>query len=61
MNRLFVLSFEDINVRKTYKRYFLPTAETKDYNVMIDGTFFFYQVVKTDSRIYDKVQKLGTG
>ena len=41
MNRLFVLSFEDINVRETYKRYFLPAAETKDYNVMIDGTFFF--------------------
>ena len=25
----------------SYKRYFFPTAEMKDYNVMIDGKNFF--------------------
>ena len=29
VNRLFVSLFEDKNVRKSYKRYFLPTAEIK--------------------------------
>ena len=40
VNKLFVSSFEDINVRESYKRYFLPTIEIKDYNVMIDGRNF---------------------
>ena len=35
VNRLFVLSFENNEHRKSYKRYFLPTVEMKDYNVMI--------------------------
>ena len=29
VNRLFVLSFEDKNDRKKYKRYFLPKVEVK--------------------------------
>ena len=41
VNRLFVLSFEDDAHRRSYKRYFLPTVEIKDYNVMIDGKIFF--------------------
>ena len=40
-NRLFVLSFEDDEHRRSYKRYLLPTSEIKDCNVMIDGKNFF--------------------
>ena len=40
VNRPFVLSFEDNNVRTSYKRDFLPTVEIKD-NFMIDGQNFF--------------------
>ena len=40
VNKLFVLSFEDNAHRTSYKRYFLPTTEIKDYNVMIDGKTF---------------------
>ena len=36
INRLFVLSFKDQNGRESYKQYYLPTVEIKDYNVMID-------------------------
>ena len=39
-NRLFVLSYENIGYRTSYKQYFLPTIEIKDYNIMIDGKFF---------------------
>ena len=37
LNKLFVLWFEDNAVRNGHKKYFLPTVEIKDYNVMIDG------------------------
>ena len=40
VKRLFVLSFENDAHRRSYKRYFLPTVEIKDYNVMIDGQIF---------------------
>ena len=37
LDNLLFLSFEDIDVRRSYKQYFLPIIEIKDYNVMIDG------------------------
>ena len=45
VNRPFVLSFEDNNVRISYKRDFLPTVEIKD-NFMIDGQNFFWLASK---------------
>ena len=41
VNRLFALSFECDDVRKSYKQYYLPTVEIKDYNVVIDGRNFY--------------------
>ena len=46
VNRLFVLSFENDPYRRTYKRYFLPTVEIKDCNVMIVGKKPFWPVTK---------------
>ena len=40
VNRLFVLSFENTKDRIVRRKYFLPTVEIKDYNVMIDGKTF---------------------
>ena len=37
VNGLFVLTFENEGQRRSYKRYYLPTVELKNYNVMIDG------------------------
>ena len=34
-NKLFVLAFEDDTQRTSNKRYSLPSAEIKDYNVMV--------------------------
>ena len=45
VNRLFALSFESDEHRRSYKQYFLPTVEIKDYNIMIDGIKFFDQPV----------------
>ena len=35
MNRLFVLSFEDEVQQKSYKQYYLPTVEVKNFNITI--------------------------
>ena len=61
VNRLFVLSFKYENGRESYKRYYLPTVQIKDYNVMIDGRNFFDQPVKTDLKTYDNIHKITTG
>ena len=41
VNSLFVLAFEDDAQRASNKGYYLPNVEIKEYNVMIDGNFFF--------------------
>ena len=41
VNRLFVLSFENEEDRKSYYKYYVPNVEIKDYNVLIDGNAFF--------------------
>ena len=46
VNKPFVLPFEDEAQRISYKRYYLPTVEIKDYNVMIDLQNCFDQPVR---------------
>ena len=41
VNRLFVLSFETEDDRTSYYKYYVPSVEIKDYNVLIDVTAFF--------------------
>ena len=55
VNRLFVLSFKDKNIRKSYKQYFISTIEIKNYSVMIDGKNFFGQLIKNGLRTYDNI------
>ena len=58
VNRLFVLSFENEDDRTVHIKYYLPTVETKDYNVMIDAENFFDQPVKSSVRTYDNIRKI---
>ena len=60
VNRLFVLSSEDIAHQARHIGFFLPKVEIKDYNVMINGQNFFDQQVKNDMRTYDNIQKITT-
>ena len=60
-NRLLVLSFENDNGRESHKQNYLPTVETKDYNVMIDGRSFFDESIKNDLKRYDDIKKISTG
>ena len=59
-NRLFVLSFEDKEQRKSYKRYYLPTLKIKSYNVMIDRQNFFDLPLRHKLMTYDRIQKIAT-
>ena len=61
VHRLFVLSFENYVHRTSYNRYFLPTVEIKDYNVIVDGKNSFDQSVKNNFRTYDSIRKIETG
>ena len=61
VNRLLVLLFENKNDRTVHTKYYLPTEEMKDYNVMIDGKNVFDQPVKCSVRTYDNIRKIATG
>ena len=53
INRLSALAFEDDAQRTSNKIYYIPNVEIKDYNVMIDGKYFFNQPVKNNKvRLY---------
>ena len=41
VNRLFALSFENEEDRTSYYKYYMPSVEIKEYNVLIEGNAFF--------------------
>ena len=59
VKRLFVLLFENSTDRKVPTKYYLPTVEIKDYNIMIDkyydGQNVFDQPVKNYLNAYYKI------
>ena len=55
VNRLFVLSFENEDDRTSYFKYYMPSLEIKDYNVLIDGNAFFELPVKNIEENYEKI------
>ena len=57
VNRLFVLSFENEDDRTSYYKYYMPSVEIKDYNVLIDGNMFFELSVKNIEETYKKLFK----
>ena len=60
VNRLFVLPFENGAQRTSGKRYYIPTREIKNCNVMIDGQNFFDQPIN-NLITYDNIQNISTG
>ena len=45
VDRLFVLLFKNKDDRKAHTKYYLPTAEVKDFDILIDGQNFFDQPI----------------
>ena len=61
VNRLFVLAFENDDYRTINDKYYLPTLEIKDYNIMINGESFFEQPIKNNKVTYENIRKIATG
>ena len=55
VNRLFVLSFDNEAGRDSVSKYYVPSVEIKDFNVLIDGKPFFEIPVKNKEEAYEAV------
>ena len=55
VNGLFVLSFETEDDRTSYYKYYMPSVEIKDYNVLTDGNAFFQLPIKNIEETYEKI------
>ena len=58
VNRLFVLSFARTNAgnnRDSLSHYYLPNADIKDFNVLIDRKSFFDLPIKIEEEAYEKI------
>ena len=61
VNRLFVLSFTRDNAgddRDSFPHYYLPNAEIKEFNVLIDGKSSFDLQVKNEEESYEKIMDM---
>ena len=61
VNRVFVLSFENEDERKSHSTYYLPKVQIKDYNVMTDGKNFFDQPINSMTKTYEDIRKVAAG
>ena len=55
---MFVLPFRNIVVWNSFLRYYIPLAEIKNFNVLIDNKPFFDQPVKNKQEAYEKLVKM---
>ena len=58
VNRLFVLAFQNVEDRKSFSKYYTPTVEIKDYNVIVDGEPFYEIPVKNKEETYKAITEL---
>ena len=57
-NRLFVLAFPHEENRRSFSKYYTPTVEIKDYNVIIDGELFYEIPIKNKEETYKAITEL---
>ena len=59
VNRLFVLSFEDEYDRRYFSKYYVPSVQIKDFNVLINGKSFFDMPIKNEEEAYQQIIEMG--
>ena len=59
VNRLFVLSFENENDRASFSKYYIPSVEIKEFNVLIDGKSIFDIPIKIKEEEYEQIIEMG--
>ena len=57
-NRLFVLAFSNEEDRRSFSKYYIPTVEIKDYNVIIDEEPFYEIPIKNKEETYKAITEL---
>ena len=57
INRLFALSFENEDDRRSFSKYYVSNVQIKDVNVLIDGKRFFEMPIKTKKKHTNKLLK----
>ena len=55
VNRLFVLTYQNADDRKSFSQFYLPNVMVKDFNVIIDKLAFFDLPIKTEEEAYEKI------
>ena len=58
VNRLFVLAFPNEEDRNSFSKYYTPTAEIKDYNVILDREPFYEIPIKNKEETYKAITEL---
>ena len=67
VSKLFAATYEtddierNVNTEELRRRYYLPRAEIKDYNVLIDGRNFYDQNINSSIVRYNELLKMTTG
>ena len=67
VSKLFAAAYEtddikrNANTEESRRRYYLPRAEIKDYNILIDGRNFYDQNVNSSIVRYNELLKMTTG
>ena len=59
VNRLFVLSFENEDDRRSFSKYYVPNVQIKDFNVLVDGKSFFDMPIKDEEETYEQIIEMG--
>ena len=58
LNSLIDPTFSNEDDRTSYYKYYVPSVEIKDYNVLIDGNAFFELPVKNIEETYEKITQI---
>ena len=58
VNRLFVLAFEMEKDKSSFSKYYTPTVEIKDYNILIDQQPFYELPFKNKEETYKAITEL---
>ena len=59
VDRLFVLAYENEEDKLSYLKYYTPTVELKNFNIIVDGKPLFEMPVKNLEETYQKIIDLG--
>ena len=61
---MFVLAYargNNVADEDSYRRYFLPSSDIKNYNIEIDGRNFYDQAIDGKIKQYDEIRNISTG